>query len=387
MPVALPLEPRGASCSTRGVSAILTFESITKSFGTLRAVDGVTIEITRGEVFSLLGPSGCGKTTLLRLAAGFESPDAGRILLDGQDITALPPEKRPVNTVFQSYALFPHLTVRENIAFGLRIARRTRAEITRETDAMLDLIRLREHAGKKPAQLSGGQKQRVAIARALINKPQVLLLDEPLAALDLKLRQHMLTELRAIHEAAGITFIYVTHDQTEAMGLSDRIAVMNHGRIEQLGPPAELYDSPRTHFVASFIGDANFLNGTLEATDTTTSRIHIPHLGTLHSTGPVTAAPGTPVTLMIRPEHTHLSDQTDNAPGSNQIPATLEDTLYLGSTVRSILRTAGPRFISEHSPRHQLPPLPRGTPVHLHIDPAHIRILPECGAGSVEQRA
>ena len=356
---------------------ILTFESITKTFGTLRAVDGVTLEITRGEVFSLLGPSGCGKTTLLRLAAGFESPDAGRILLDGQDITALPPEKRPVNTVFQNYALFPHLTVRENIAFGLRVAKRSKDEIVRETDAMLDLIRLREHAGKKPAQLSGGQKQRVAIARALINRPQVLLLDEPLAALDLKLRQHMLAELRAIHEAAGITFIYVTHDQTEAMGLSDRIAVMNHGRIEQLGPPAELYDRPRTHFVASFIGDASFLSGTLESADAQTCTVRIPGLGTLRSANSVAEAIGTTVTVMIRPEHLRLRDHASPAtPGFNPIEATVEDIIYLGSTVRSILRAAASRLISE-----QTGPFPsslrKGSPVLLEIDPAHIRILPQ----------
>lgn len=243
------------------MDGLLQIENISKAFGSHRAVDGVSLEIARGEAFSLLGPSGCGKTTLLRMLAGFEQPDSGRIVLDGKDITQLPPERRPVNTVFQNYALFPHLSVAENIAFGLKMAGRGREEIVTEVKAMLELVKLSEHAKKRPAQLSGGQRQRVAIARALVNRPLVLLLDEPLAALDLKLRQHMLLELRAIHEQVGTTFIYVTHDQGEAMSLSDRIAVMNAGRVEQIDAPSKLYDTPRTDFVAGFVGDANFFTG------------------------------------------------------------------------------------------------------------------------------
>ncbi|MBC8127636.1 MAG: ATP-binding cassette domain-containing protein, partial [Gloeobacteraceae cyanobacterium ES-bin-144] len=205
----------------------LRFDNVSKRFGNFTAVDQVTLEIQHGQVFSLLGPSGCGKTTLLRMAAGFEKPDQGRVLLDGKDITDLPPEQRPVNTVFQNYALFPHLSVRDNIAFGLKIARHSKTKITQEVDRMLDLVDLCEHADKMPAKLSGGQKQRVGIARALANKPRVLLLDEPLAALDLKLRQRLLVELDAIHDEVGITFVYVTHDQGEAMSISDTIAVMN----------------------------------------------------------------------------------------------------------------------------------------------------------------
>ena len=214
------------------MGTLLRFENVTRRFGDFTAVDDVTLDVEKGETFSLLGPSGCGKTTLLRMAAGFDRPDSGRILLDGRDITHLPPDERPVNTVFQSYALFPHLSVRDNIAFGPKLKRWSTAEVKRETERMLELVDLTAHAGKKPSQLSGGQKQRVAIARALVNKPQVLLLDEPLAALDLKLRQRLLVELDAIHDEVGITFLYVTHDQGEAMSISDRIAVMNRGVIE-----------------------------------------------------------------------------------------------------------------------------------------------------------
>ena len=218
------------------MAEFLEFDNVHKHFGRVRAVDGVSLSIRRGEFFSLLGPSGCGKTTLLRILAGFERPDQGRVFLDGQDITELPPHKRKVNTIFQNYALFPHLTVRQNIGFGLKIAGVERTTLEREVDAMLALIQMEDQAGKYPDQVSGGQKQRVAIARALIKKPDVLLLDEPLAALDLKLRQKMLIELDLIHDEVGITFVYVTHDQGEAMSLSDRIAVMNHGKVEQLGP-------------------------------------------------------------------------------------------------------------------------------------------------------
>ncbi len=351
----------------------LIFENISKSFGSLRAVDRVSMNIARGEVFSLLGPSGCGKTTLLRLAAGFASPDTGRIMLDGRDITMLPPEKRPVNTVFQNYALFPHLNVAENIGFGLRIAGRGKSEIRREVATMLDLVRLGDQSDKRPDQLSGGQKQRVAIARALINKPQVLLLDEPLAALDLKLRQHMLGELHKLHEEVGITFIYVTHDQSEAMGLSDRIAVMNEGRMEQLGAPAELYERPRTRFVASFIGDANFFNGIVTSSLSAASmEINIFGLGDARAAIRLPLPVGTSVELIIRPERIQISAaSSQSSTNANVFEAIVENTIYFGSTTRCILKTNDTRMIAEQPGAFH-----KGDKVFITFLPDDVLVLP-----------
>jgi spermidine/putrescine transport system ATP-binding protein len=328
------------------LSEFLEYRNISKRFGEIRAVDDVSLEIKKGEVFSLLGPSGCGKTTMLRLAAGFEQPDAGRVILDGADITDDPPHKRQVNTIFQSYALFPHLTVWDNIAFGLTVIKKPKDQIRREVEAMLGLIRMTDEARKKPDQLSGGQKQRVAIARALINKPQVLLLDEPLAALDLKLRQRMLIELDAIHDEVGITFLYVTHDQGEAMSLSDRIAVMNAGRIEQVGAPAEIYEAPRTSFVAAFIGDTNFLEGEVtEVVNGEYCRVRIADIAGIVCFNDKAMKPGNPVYLSIRPEKIHISrDRPEDAPLHNVVPAVVEDMIYLGSTTKYWVRTHGLRI-------------------------------------------
>ena len=327
-------------------NAFLEFRGVSKRFGSVRAVDDVSLGLHKGEFFSLLGPSGCGKTTMLRLAAGFEEPDAGRVFLDGRDITDLPPDKRKVNTIFQSYALFPHLTVRDNIAFGLAIAKRPKAEIRAEVDRMLELIRMADQAAKKPGQLSGGQKQRVAVARALVNKPDVLLLDEPLAALDLKLRQKMLIELDLIHDEVGITFLYVTHDQAEAMSLSDRIAVMDGGRIEQIGTPAEIYESPRTGFVAAFIGDANFLEGRVQdCPERDYCRIAIAGLPPIHGFNDKAIRPGQTITLSIRPEKIHIShDKPAEKPLHNMAPAVVEDVIYLGANTKYWVRAGGHRI-------------------------------------------
>ncbi len=318
----------------------LSFENISKSFGSHKAVDNVSVDVSRGEIFSLLGPSGCGKTTLLRMCAGFEEPDSGRILLDGVDITNIPPHKRKVNTVFQNYALFPHLSLRENIAFGLRIAKRPEKEIQAEVDKMLDLVQLTDHADKLPAFISGGQKQRVAIARALINKPQVLLLDEPLAALDLKLRQRMLVELDGIHDEVGITFLYITHDQGEAMGISDNIAVMNQGRIEQIGKPTEVYEAPRSSFVAAFIGDTNFFEGTVtEEKGTEYLTVKIDGFPDVTVFNDKNAHKGDPVYLSIRPEKFSVSvEKPAENEHVNAVEGIVEEVIYMGSHTRYWIR-------------------------------------------------
>ncbi|HMO09776.1 MAG TPA: ABC transporter ATP-binding protein [Paracoccaceae bacterium] len=294
-----------------------------KAFGqgasAVRALDDVSVSIAAGEFFTLLGPSGCGKTTLLRLIAGFEAPTAGTILLDGQDITALPPNRRPVNTVFQSYALFPHLTVAENVAFGLEMLGKSRAEVTARTDEMLTLVKLDTFAGRRTSQLSGGQQQRVALARALAPQPRVLLLDEPLSALDLKLRKEMQTELKRLQRETGITFVFVTHDQEEALTMSDRIAVMQAGRIRQTGAPREIYTRPATRFVADFIGESNFLTGT-----TVPGGIRLDCGATVEAGGAATAGR---VTVAVRPEQVRLTAADE----AGAIPATLRDLVYFGT--------------------------------------------------------
>jgi spermidine/putrescine transport system ATP-binding protein len=323
-----------------GLADFLIFENVSKNFGQTRAADGVSLSINKGEFFSLLGPSGCGKTTLLRILAGFEQPDCGRVLLDGEDITALPPHKRKVNTIFQNYALFPHLTVWENIAFGLRISGRPKRETEEEVGQMLRLIQMEDQAEKRPDQISGGQKQRVAIARALINRPQVLLLDEPLAALDLKLRQRMLIELDLIHDQVGITFLYVTHDQGEAMSLSDRIAVMDRGRIEQVGGPAEIYEAPRSSFVAAFIGDTNFFEGeVVEGPEDDYSRLRIEGFPDVLCFNDKKIGKGNPVSLSIRPEKFVISREEPAADAChNKMRARVEDVIYLGTHTRYWVR-------------------------------------------------
>jgi len=282
-------------------------------------VDNVSMEVRDGEFFSMLGPSGSGKTTCLRLIAGFERPSAGRILLYGQDVSTLPPYERPVNTVFQDYALFPHMTVGENIAYGLMLKKVAKPERMKRAEEMLDLVRLPGLAGRKPSQLSGGQRQRVALARALINQPKVLLLDEPLGALDLKLRQQMQVELKAIQQRVGITFIFVTHDQEEALTMSDRIAVFNQGQIEQVGSPAEMYEHPATPFVAGFVGVSNLISGPLAKQIT-----------------------GSEERFSIRPEKIHLAPLASQ-PEADQyaVEGLVRDVIYLGLYTRYLVEVGG----------------------------------------------
>lgn len=308
---------------------------VTKRFGDVLAVDNITLEIGENRFYALLGPSGCGKTTTLRMIGGFEDPDAGSIRLHGEDVTGLKPYQRPVNTVFQSYALFPHLNIFENVAFGLRRKKVASAEVTSRVGDMLDLVQLVGMDKRKPAQLSGGQRQRVALARALINHPRVLLLDEPLGALDLKLRKEMQIELKRIQNEVGITFVHVTHDQEEAMTMADTIAVMNEGRIERLGGPTEIYEDPRSAFVAGFLGASNLMQADRtghEATLRDGTTIALPADRAAGGDGPIQVG--------VRPEKMSLVAPGAESIESNSIPATVVDVSFIGVSTHYLLRTS-----------------------------------------------
>jgi spermidine/putrescine transport system ATP-binding protein len=318
---------------------------VVKRFGDAVAVDHIDLEVQNGEFFSLLGPSGCGKTTTLRMVGGFEQPTSGLIELQGEDVTWLPPYKRNVNTVFQNYALFPHLTIFENVAFGLRRKGVKGDEVKSRVTEMLSLVELPGYELRKPTQISGGQAQRVALARALINRPGVLLLDEPLGALDLKLRKQMQVELKRIQQEVGITFIYVTHDQEEAMTMSDRIAVMNKGRYEQLGDPESLYERPTTRFVAGFLGISNLLPGTVEGRDGDYVTVKLADGSKVRAPRAVAEGRDT-ISIGVRPEKFRLREPSEGTPeGHNQLSGVVRDASYLGvSTQYQIDARGGARL-------------------------------------------
>ncbi|WP_297514892.1 ABC transporter ATP-binding protein [uncultured Caulobacter sp.] len=333
---------------------IITFENVTKRFGKLAAVDDVSLTVNEGEFFALLGPSGCGKTTLLRMLAGFEVPTEGRILIDGQDVSNTPPNKRPINMVFQSYAVFPHMTVADNVAYGLVVDKVAKAERDRRVEEALSLVQLDGLGGRKPDQLSGGQRQRVALARALVKRPRVLLLDEPLSALDAKLRAQMRTELCTLQEKVGITFIMVTHDQDEALALASRCAVMNKGVLQQVASPNDLYEFPSSRFVADFIGQVNLFEGVLAVDEQDHAVIRAPDLPVdLFLDHGVTGARGATLWAAIRPEKIELHKKTGETPpnlgdapaGTNAVAGVIRHEAYLGGSSTYEVEIAGGRRI------------------------------------------
>ena len=337
----------------------ITLTSVTKQFGDTRAVDDVSLQIERGEFFSLLGPSGCGKTTTLRIIGGFVYPTSGEVCINGEPMKQTPPYRRPVNTVFQNYALFPHKTVAQNIAFGLQMKKMPKAKTAAEVERFLELIRLPGYGDRKPSELSGGEKQRVALARALINQPTILLLDEPLAALDLQLRKQMQLELKTLQRQVGITFVYVTHDQGEALALSDRIAVMRDGKLLQVGTPAEIYDAPQTRFVANFIGTSNFFQGTfsrLETTLTPTTKFATVELATeppiqIVGTHNGNVQPDDSVTVAIRPERIDITSPVGESSGLDAVSrlnGIIQDESYLGTTLQYTVQTDYPTPVIVH---------------------------------------
>jgi spermidine/putrescine transport system ATP-binding protein len=367
---------------------VVEIDHVTKRFEDYVAVTDADFSIGSGEFFSMLGPSGCGKTTTLRMIAGFETPTEGAIRLEGVDVSRTPPHKRNVNTVFQHYALFPHMTVWDNVAYGPRSMKmdktKGKGEVTRRVDEILEIVRLTDFAKRKPAQLSGGQQQRVALARALVNYPSALLLDEPLGALDLKLRHAMQFELKRIQREVGITFVYVTHDQEEALTMSDRIAVMNLGNVEQIGTPTDIYDAPSTVFVANFIGQANLWAGTQNRLDGDIAEVSV--LGTTLRARPGTTRieNGGQATLMVRPERVRVS--VDQPPGDVvSVHATVTDLTFQGPVVRlSLAAPDGSPVIAHVGPEQQLPLLRPGDGVYVCWLPEASLVLPAADIPTTE---
>ena len=367
------------SSEARGAAAapVISLENVHKRFGSFVAVECANFDIPRGEFFSMLGPSGCGKTTMLRMIAGFEELTSGQIRLDGVDVSKVPPYRRNVNTVFQHYALFPHMTVFDNVAFGPRTKGIEKDQTRQRVEKMLGIVRLGEFSERRPDQLSGGQRQRVALARALVNFPSALLLDEPLSALDLKLRQAMQIELKRIQREVGITFIFVTHDQEEALTMSDRIAVMSDGRVEQVGTPEEIYHSPASVFVAGFIGTANLLTATVESVraDRAVALLAGGHRAEV-PTGAAHFAPGAGAMVMVRPERIRLAAAQPTGQ-VNAIPVRLEEMIFQGPVVRFVLRDGGGAEIIAYVDDDERPSgLDRGDAIWATWDPSASRLLP-----------
>ncbi len=361
---------------------------LTKRFGNFTAVDGIDLVIPAGEFFSLLGPSGCGKTTTLRMVAGFEEPDAGEVRLDGHDMSRTSPAKRPVNTVFQSYALFPHLRISDNVAFGLRRQKVSRSEVRSRVSDALELVQLSQYANRKPNQLSGGQQQRVALARALVLKPSVLLLDEPLGALDAKLRRQLQVELKQLQEQVGITFLYVTHDQEEALTMSDRIAVMNSGRVEQAGRPRDMYEEPETAYVADFLGVSNLMQAKITEAPGSRTAAQLGDDFTLSAEAGDLALRGE-ATVTIRPERVVL--EPAGTKGENRIPGMVTRTVYLGASQQVHVQMASEHaltVLSSHQGDEPAAQLPPGTAVTCYLPAAAVRVLrPSAGTSEVPSKS
>jgi len=376
---AVPRPPKPAHGG--GEDGFLRVEGVVKRFGPATVVDHLNLSVRRREVFALLGSSGCGKTTLLRMMAGLETPSEGRIVLDGEDITHLPPYQRPVNMMFQSYALFPHMTVETNVAYGLKREGVAKAEINERVADALELVQMRAYARHKPSQLSGGQQQRVALARSLVKRPKLLLLDEPMSALDKKIRQQTQFELGNILYQVGVTCVMVTHDQEEAMTMADRLAVMSEGKLVQLGTPEEVYESPATRFAAEFIGSANVFTGTVADGDA--ARIYCPELPSpLALPNAMNARPGAEVTLSVRPERITVALANGHVPShadTNQALGTVEQIGYMGSYTLYYLRLPSQRVVVANVPRGVLMAMPQqpdyGDVVELHWSPRSLVVL------------
>ena len=353
---------------------VIQLDHVRKSFGDFVAVEHADFGIRQGEFFAMLGPSGCGKTTTLKMIAGFEQPTSGKVLLNGADVSRVPPYKRNVNTVFQQYALFPHMTVADNVRFGPKSKKVPKSEYEPNVAQMLEVVRLGEFADRRPAQLSGGQQQRVALARALVNFPSALLLDEPLAALDLKLREAMQFELKRIQREVGITFVFVTHDQGEALTMSDRIAVMSDGRVEQIGTPEEIYNSPASLFVAGFIGSANLLPGDVVGSDGGDTVVELTAGHTVRARTDLDRPAGTPVSVMLRPER--LTASAVSRDDGRSIEGTVADVVFQGATARIVVHLKDDsEVIASVVTGTDLPFLLPGNTVHLTWEPGSAFLL------------